>query len=158
MRRRDAKLQSDAQRLPQRHSPPASLRSRGEGGGVLPKRLKSGAGHHRLEICWPSNGHHMNAKDRPVFFALFHSLPRAIDDALDTLYEPNAVFGQFLGSASMTFFLFSFPCFLFFLLFLSFLLSPFFFIYCFSLSSLCFISLSFLCFFFQLTCVCRAHA
>ena len=26
------------------------------------------------------------------------------DDALDTLYEPNAVFSQFLGSASMTFF------------------------------------------------------
>ena len=33
------------------------------------------------------------------------SLPSAID-ALDTLYEPNAVFSQFLGSASMTFFLF----------------------------------------------------
>ena len=26
------------------------------------------------------------------------------DDALDTLNEPNAVFRQFLGSASMTFF------------------------------------------------------
>ena len=36
---------------------------RGEGGrggrrGVLPKRLKSGSGHHRLEICVPSNGRH----------------------------------------------------------------------------------------------------
>ena len=34
--------------------------------------------------------------------------------ALDTLYEPNAVFSQFLGSASMTFVLFLyFPAFLF---------------------------------------------
>ena len=31
-------------------------------------------------------------------------LPSAFDDALDTLHEPNAVFGQFLGYASMTFF------------------------------------------------------
>ena len=28
------------------------------GGGVLPKRLKSGSGHHRLKICGPSNGRH----------------------------------------------------------------------------------------------------
>ena len=35
---------------------------------------------------------------------MLRSLPSAIDDALDTLYEPNAVFSQFLGSASMTFF------------------------------------------------------
>ena len=27
-------------------------------GGILPKRLKSGSGHHRLEICGPSNGRH----------------------------------------------------------------------------------------------------
>ena len=27
-------------------------------GGVLPKRLKSGSGHHRLELCGPSNGRH----------------------------------------------------------------------------------------------------
>ena len=27
-------------------------------GGVLPKRLKSGSGHHRLEICGPSHGRH----------------------------------------------------------------------------------------------------
>ena len=51
---------------------------------------------------------------------------RTIDYALDTLYEPNAVFRQ---SASMIFFfLFSFPCFLLsrlFLLFLSFLSFPF---------------------------------
>ena len=27
-------------------------------GGVLPKRRKSGSGHHRLEEFWPSNGRH----------------------------------------------------------------------------------------------------
>ena len=27
-------------------------------GGVMPKRLKSGFGHHRLESCGPSNGRH----------------------------------------------------------------------------------------------------
>ena len=66
MKRRDAKLKSDAQRLRQRYPPSASLsgrweergRGRGEGGrgrkggsggrGVMPKRLKSGSGHHRL--------------------------------------------------------------------------------------------------------------
>ena len=31
---------------------------KGERGGVMPKRLKSGSGHHRLEICGPSNGRH----------------------------------------------------------------------------------------------------
>ena len=35
---------------------------------------------------------------------MLRSLPGAIDDALDILYEPNAVLSQFLGSASMTFF------------------------------------------------------
>ena len=32
----------------------------GEGGRgyVLPKRLKSGPGHHRLVVCGPSNGRH----------------------------------------------------------------------------------------------------
>ena len=40
---------------------------------------------------------------------MLRSLRSAIDDALDALYEPNAVFSQYLGSASMTFFsLFSF--------------------------------------------------
>ena len=34
---------------------------------------------------------------------MLRSLPSAIDDALDTLYDPNAVFSQFLGVASMTF-------------------------------------------------------
>ena len=62
MKWRDAKLQSDAQRPRQRHPPSASLSGRGEGGGgkggVMPKRLKSGSGHHRLEICGPSNGRH----------------------------------------------------------------------------------------------------
>ena len=60
---------------------------------------------------------------------MLRPLPSAIDDALDTLYEPNAVVSQFLGSASMTFFLFSFPCLLFlfclFLLVLSLLFFPF---------------------------------
>ena len=73
MKRRGAKPLSDAQRLRQRHPPSASLSSRGqeEGGGgeggrgeggekgrgdVMPKRLKSGFGHHRLESCGPSNG------------------------------------------------------------------------------------------------------
>ena len=70
MTRRDAKLQSDTQRPRQRHPSSASLRSwgeagggRGEGrgvgwegkgeggrGGVLPKRMKSGSGHHRLKL------------------------------------------------------------------------------------------------------------
>ena len=73
------------------------------GGSVLPKRLKSGSGHHRLDICGPSNGRHMIAQDCSIFFAMLHSLPSTIDDALDTLCEPNAVFSQFLGSASMNF-------------------------------------------------------
>ena len=52
----DEHMQSDAQRLRQRHLPSTSLSGRGEGGGggatggVLPKRLKSGSGHHRLEF------------------------------------------------------------------------------------------------------------
>ena len=34
-------------------------RRRGGGGeGVLPKSLKSGSAHHRLEACGPSNGRH----------------------------------------------------------------------------------------------------
>ena len=63
--------------------------------------------------------------------ALLRSLPSAID-ALDTLYEPNAVFSQFLGSAIMTFFSFPFlasSClgfsFLSFFTFFSFLSFPF---------------------------------
>ena len=119
-------------------------------GGVMPKRLKSGSGHHRLEICGPSNGHHKIAYDRPDFFALLCSLPSAIDDALDTLYEPNAVFSQFLRSAinSMTFF--SLFLSLLPLLFLSFAFLVF--------SFLSFILFYFLCSFFPLTCVCRAYA
>ena len=88
MKRRDAKLQSDAQRLRQRHPPLASLSGRGEGEGggagrglgeggrgegereeggrggrwsVMPKRLKSGFGHHRIESCGPFNDRHKNA-------------------------------------------------------------------------------------------------
>ena len=59
IKRRGAKLQSDAQKMRQRHPPSASLSGQGEGGGrgyVMPKRLKSGFGHHRLESCGPSNG------------------------------------------------------------------------------------------------------
>ena len=72
MNRTDAKLQSDAHRLRQRHPPLASLsgRGKGEGGGrggdwgrggrgsAMPQRLKSGFGHHGLESCGPSNGRH----------------------------------------------------------------------------------------------------
>ena len=39
---------------------------------------------------------------------MLRSLPSAIDDALYALYEPNAVFSQFLRSSSMTYFLFIF--------------------------------------------------
>ena len=92
-------------------------------------------------------------------------LPSAIDDALDTLYKPNAVFSQFLGSASMTFFLLL-PLLPFLVLsFLAFLVFSF---LSFPLSFLRFLVFSFLslsCFFslsvvsaFQLTCVCRAYA
>ena len=95
----------------------------------MPTRLKSGSFHHRLEIRGPSNGRHKVANDHPDFFALLHYLPSAIDDALDTLHERNTVFGQLLGSASMTLFPFSFPCLLFlsflFVFFLLFLLVPF---------------------------------
>ena len=69
-------------------------------------RLKFGPGHHRLEIRGPSNGRHKIAQDRPDFFAMLRSLPSANDDALDTLYEPNAVFSQFLG---LVWHFFSFP-------------------------------------------------
>ena len=69
---------------------------------------------------------------------MLRSLPSAIDDALDTLYEPNAVFSQFLFTNRVCqydiFFFFSFPCFLFlsclFLFFLSCLFFPF--LFCFS--------------------------
>ena len=144
----------------------------------MPKRPKSGSGHHRLEICGPSNGRHKIAQDRPDFFAMLRSLPSAIDDALDTLYEPNAAFSQFLrGSASMIFFffflsllpllvlsflsclVFSFLSCLFFL-FLSFLFFPFLFRFFAFLYFLSFPLFSFLFFvsFFQLTYVCRAYA
>ena len=88
------------------------------------------------------------------------------DDALDTLYEPNAVFSQFLGSASMTssslflsllpllvlhflaFLVFSFSFFSFFVFFFRFLLFSF----------LSFLFLFVLCSFFpidlRLSCVC----
>ena len=42
-------------------------------GGVMPKRLKSGSGHHRLEICGPSNSRHKIAQCGPDFFAMFSS-------------------------------------------------------------------------------------
>ena len=47
-------------------------------GGVLPKRLKSGSGHHRLESYGPSNGRHKITEDRRDFFDLLRSLPSAI--------------------------------------------------------------------------------
>ena len=84
------------------------------------------------------------------------SRPSAID-ALDTLYEPNAVFSQFLGPAStcMVFFFLSFPCFLFFSIFFSLFVSLFeFFSFLLFLSFLFFVfpvglvSLSCICFSF----------
>ena len=35
---------------------------------------------------------------------MLRSLPSAIDDGRDNLYEPNAILSQFLGSASMAFY------------------------------------------------------
>ena len=81
---------------------------------------------------------------------MLQSLPSAIDDALDTLYEPNAVFSHFLGSAGMTFlslFLTLLPLVLYFLAFL-----VFFFLFFPFILFLFFVS------FFQSTCVCRAYA
>ena len=91
----------------------------------MPKSLKSESGHHRLEACRPSNRRHKLAQRRPDFLALLGSPPSAIT-ALDTLYEPNAVFSQFLGSGSMMLVCFSlsFPCFVF--SFLSFFVFVFF--------------------------------
>ena len=37
---------------------------KGGRGSVMPKRLKSGFGHHRIESCGPSNGRHKIASDR----------------------------------------------------------------------------------------------
>ena len=88
---------------------------------------------------------------------MLRSLPSAIDDALDTLYEPKAVFSQFLGSASMAFF----PLFLSLLplLVFSFLSFPFSFLRFLVFSFLSFILFSFLSFFFpidlRLSCVCE---
>ena len=69
----------------------------GRGGGagrgkgcVLPKRLKSGSGHHRVEIYGPPSDRHKLSRCRPDSFASWGSLPSAID-ALDPLYEPYAV-------------------------------------------------------------------
>ena len=101
-------------------------------------------------------------------------LPSAIDDALDTLYEPSAVFSQFLESATinMTFFVFFFFSFPFlasvflvlsFLAFLCFSFLSFPFSFCLvSISSFFFPFLSFIlfssCFFspidLRLSCVC----
>ena len=83
-----------------------------EKGGVMTKRLRCGSGHRRLEACLPFNGRHKLASGRPDFFVLLRSPPSAID-ALDTLFEPNAVFRQFTGSASIMLFLFSIPYYVF---------------------------------------------
>ena len=75
MSRRDAEQQSGPKGSQERHLPSASLYGRREaagrevegkrveGGkegrgveGVLSKRLNTGSGHHRLEICGPSKG------------------------------------------------------------------------------------------------------
>ena len=44
----------------------------------MPKRLKSGYGHHRHESCGPSNGRDKIAQDCANFFAMLLSLPSAI--------------------------------------------------------------------------------
>ena len=145
---------------------------RGEGGnggaggegGVMPRKMKSGFGHHRLDIGGPSNGRHKIALDRPDFIAMLRSLPSAIDDEIDTLHEPNAICSQSRRSASF-FFSFPFPassscrvfscfpCLSFlsfpfsFFAFLFFLLVPFLYLLLFSLFV-----------FSKLTCVCRAYA
>ena len=128
--------------------------------------MKSGFGNHRLESCGPSNGRHKIAKDRPDFFAMLRSLPSAIDYALDTLYEPNAVFSQSLGSASMTISSLSLPLlpvlvlsFLAFFVF-SVISCPFSFFFSLHLffSFLSFTFFLFFISFFQLTCICRAYA
>ena len=99
----------------------------------MPNRLESGSDHHRLEHCGPSIGRHKISLDHPDFFAMSRSLPNAIDDALDTLYEPNAVFSPVLWSASMTSFCLLFSLLPLLVLF-SLLLLPFFFsfLFCFS--------------------------
>ena len=66
MTRRAVELQSDTPRSRQRHPPSTSILRGGKGGGegggdegragVLPKRLRSGSGHHRPEVCVPSHG------------------------------------------------------------------------------------------------------
>ena len=54
----------------------------GRGGGargdVMPKRLKSGFGHHRFESCGPSIGRDKIAQDCPNFFAMLSFLSSAI--------------------------------------------------------------------------------
>ena len=54
-------------------------------GSVMPKRLKSGFGHLRIDSCGPCNGRHKIARDRPGFFAMLRYHPGAIDDGRDTL-------------------------------------------------------------------------
>ena len=79
----------------------------------MPNRLTS---HHRLEACGPSNGRHKLAQRRPDFFALLRSSFSAVD-ALNTVYETNAVFSQFQGSAVCVFSFLSLRPFVFFFFF-----------------------------------------
>ena len=88
----DAEICRAAERHPKAAAAPSTVGiferpgGGGEGGrgGVLLKRLKSGSGHHRLDVCGPSNGCHKLAYGRPDFFVLLCSPPSATD-ALDTL-------------------------------------------------------------------------
>ena len=98
---------------------------------------------------------------------MLRSLPSAIDDGLDTLYEPNAVFSQFLGSASIPFFslFFFFPflassSFLVFSCFSCLFFLSFFVFFCFAFFSFLSFPSSFIFVapLLQLTCVCRAYA
>ena len=56
MTRRDAEQHAKAAAAPSTVG--ISKRPGGGREGALPKRRKSGSGHHRLEICGPSNGRH----------------------------------------------------------------------------------------------------
>ena len=69
----------------------------------MPRRLRSGYDHHRLGTCGPSNEWPSQVSVMPP------SIPRlaafaSASDVLDIPFAPNAVFSQFLGSASLEFF------------------------------------------------------
>ena len=54
-RRGEAYYGKETRRFQPWHGPLTSMRAWGGGGGVLPKRLMSGYGHHRYDSCLPSS-------------------------------------------------------------------------------------------------------